>query len=529
MKINKDKIIHNVAHMLVLSMLLLAGVASANVGKVIYGYGDNYALDNDGNRRVMKKGSGINEGDTLVTGRGRMHIRLIDGGFVSVYPNSEYKIEKFKFSGATASRDLASNTSDKKESKPAEESRDDRGFFNLLKGAARQVTGLLGRKYNKNFKFKTTVATIGIRGTGFFARLCQADCFDADGNPMQDGMYVKNNTGIITMTTNVGDVSLAQGQSAFVANSEETPQQTVQPPVVYNVVTPDLELFDFDEKVLAPVAGGSDDGGLPDAPVVPPVTPSVVVTNMEYVTSDTTFFAAPLGGLDTTKPSDSVQQTGDEINHFEGRGVYIDSGVLVFDKSASTLQESGSDISLGVLWNRWSSGYTFTEGGTDVPGGSEAGSDIHLIGSDNITPNLTGLTGRGTVNYSNTGGTRPTITGFAANQTGTQTIDASIDYGSAMVTNFQLDVTFGATTMTTILLTPTSLSGTSGNPVSLTGTCSGPECGPMGGGVNGETTINLVGPNAEGIYGVYNLTSQDNAVSGSYLATDAAIVTAPAL
>ncbi len=74
--------------------LLFSSSAFASIGKVIYGYGSNYALDIDGNRRNMEKGSAVEEGDTLVTGAGRMQVRLIDGGLISVYPNSEYKIER---------------------------------------------------------------------------------------------------------------------------------------------------------------------------------------------------------------------------------------------------------------------------------------------------------------------------------------------------------------------------------------------------------------------------------------------------
>ena len=301
---------------------------SANVGRVIYGYGSNYAIDSDGNRRDMKKGAVIREGDTLVTGKGRMQVRLIDGGFISLYPQTEYKIEKFKY---TETNKGYGNDSLRK----GRDSKQNKGFFSLLRGAARQVTGVLGRTYKENFKFKTSVATIGIRGTGFFARLCQADCFDAQGNPMQDGMYVKNNIGVITMTTNAGDVALAQGQSAFAASSEDVPEQIIQPPLAYNVATPDIQLYDFDQKV---VGGNIDpDAELPPVipPVIPPVTPpAVAVVNLEYVTNTSKSVSTPLDGLDTANPTDSVQQSGDEIQHFETEIFIAGVGLVpvVFDK-----------------------------------------------------------------------------------------------------------------------------------------------------------------------------------------------------
>jgi hypothetical protein len=478
----------------------------------------------------LKKGSVINEGDILVTGRGRLHVRLIDGGFISVYPNSEYKIDKFKFSGKKVSSTIK-NTG--KQRSATKESKEDRGFFSLLKGAARQVTGLLGRTYNENFKFKTAVATIGIRGTGFFARLCQADCFDADGNPIQDGMYIKNNTGVITMRNNAGEVALAQGQSAFAASSEDSPVQVIQPPISYSLITPDTELYDFDEKVIDPafVPEGDVVVPVPVVPTDPPVTqPVVMVTTLEYVASEGTIFSSPVNNVDATNGIDVIQQNGNEIVKFDGTGT--DAGSVSFDRSTAALIESGTDTTLGVMWNRWGSGYTLTEGGVDLTTvDSVSGKDIHIIGSDNITPNFAALTAvGGTVSYMNTGGTSPTIEGFAGSQVGTQTLNVSINYTNSEVTVFDLGVNFGATSMNTSLSTITFISATRAdsfngvNLINLSGSCSGPGCGANGGFVSGETTINLVGPNAEGIYGSYNLTNQENAVSGSYLATEPRVI-----
>ena len=519
LKINFVKIL------LISTALLLTNSVHANVGKIVYGYGNNYALDTDGNRRDLKKGDEIREGDTLVTGRGRMHVRLIDGGFVSVYPHSEYRIDKFKFSGKKIDDGVPAVSN--KKVKEAVESKKDKGFFSLLKGAARQVTGLLGRTYNENFKFRTSVATIGIRGTGFFARLCQADCFDADGHPLQDGLHVKNNTGIITVKTNAGEVSLAQGQSAFAASSEDQPQQTVQPPIARNHVIPDIELFDFNEKILD-VDQEVEVGVLTpvDPPVDPPVTPStIVLTNLEYVTSIDTSVPAPFGGIDSTNGTDTIQQNGNEINRFTGTGVFVDLGPLVFDKGAGTLQESGSDALLGVVWNRWSTGYTLTEDASDITtSGPVSGKDIHLIGTNNLTSTLPGAAG-GIVNYTSVGGTSPTIEGFAGSQVGTQTVTAEIDYGSNIVNNFQVDVVFSNATISANLLTIENLTGVSGNTVSLIGSCSGAGCNSATAvGFDGSASINLVGANAEGIYGVFNMTNQENAVSGSYVATDGSLV-----
>ena len=516
--------IKNLTKVLMVIVMLSVTSVSANVGKVVYGYGNNHAFDSDGNRRELTRGSEIKEGDTLVTGRGRMHIRLIDGGFVSVYPNSEYRIDKFKFSGKKVNAKSSTTVSAKKV-KPRSESKNDRGFFSLLKGAARQVTGLLGRTYNENFKFKTSVATIGIRGTGFFAKLCQADCFDADGNPMPDGMYVKNNTGVITMTTNAGEVALAQGQSAHASSSEDSPRQVDQPPIAYNYVTPDIELYDFDEKVVdTKVAELAE---VVDPVVTPPVASTIIPTKVDYVFNSSTTFGS-VNSLDTSNPLDSTQQNGDVIEHFEttimGDGVGLP---VIFDKATATLAENGSDTNFGILWERWNGRYTYTEGGGAI---ASLDSNIHIIGAEQLTQNVTSLGSKGTVQYIGTGGTSPTmLTSMGNKLVGTQTVTVGLDFanvasGQVFVTAFNVQADFGAAAVVDINpLSFPSITGNNGT-FDIQGTCNGTECGGTAVGMSGFTTINLVGDQAQGVFGAYNLGGRGNAVSGSYVAEEGAAV-----
>lgn len=53
-----------------------------------------------------------------------------------------------------------------------------RAFFRLVKGGFRSVSGLIGKVNQDNYRVSTPVATIGIRGTRYSARLCQGDCAD---------------------------------------------------------------------------------------------------------------------------------------------------------------------------------------------------------------------------------------------------------------------------------------------------------------------------------------------------------------
>ncbi|MGB5395886.1 MAG: FecR family protein, partial [Gammaproteobacteria bacterium] len=431
------KLFNKYSLVLLLCSLLVSTGAFANVGSIIYGYGDYHALDRDGNKRKLLKGAKIFEGDTLVTGkRGRLHVRFSDGGMVSVYPGSEYKIDEYNF--------VAGDDTKQK------------GFFSLLRGGARQITGLLGKIKRDNFRFRTTVATIGIRGTGFFVKLCQADCFDADGNLLPDGMYVKNDTGIITMKTKGGDISLAQGQSAFAASNEDAPQQINEPVAPYNVAINDVETYDFD---VGDAAGGgiTDSGTIIDPP--PPLVPFVINRLDAVVIVD--LGSGVLGSseyvADTVNPADSITNDATSISAFAGDLVDVSPISSTFDSTGGTLAESGNDQTLRVIWSRWSGGYSLVEGGIGV---LTAG-DVHAIGAEQLTQVLP-LAGT-SITYNGAGGTSPTFNGSAGSLVGTQSMTMTLDFvsGFANVSNLGLDLTFNGVDV--ISVQPQSVEAIAGN------------------------------------------------------------------
>ncbi|MCK4705412.1 MAG: hypothetical protein KAT90_08035, partial [Gammaproteobacteria bacterium] len=155
---------------------------------------------------------------------------------------------------------------------------------------------------------------------------------------------------------------------------------------------------------------------------------------------------------------------------------------------------------------------------------------IHLIGAEQLTQAVptTGL-----VTYNSVGGTSPTIAGFAGNQVGTQTVTATINYDVATVDAMSVNTVFANinTTVTgtydaTMVAPLGGASTTIGLAVACTGACGANLTAATG---SGTASINLVGPNAEGIFGSYNLTTattitgDENTVSGTYFATDQAL------
>jgi len=142
-----------------IALLGLAGqpaVAASQAGKVVYAFGNVSAVDADGGSRALSRGATFGPGDTIVTKRGRAQLRFSDGGFAALQPNTEYRIEDYHFEG--------------------EADGNERSFLNLIRGSVRLVTGLIGRANKQNFRLRTAVATIGIRGTSGKITHCEANC-----------------------------------------------------------------------------------------------------------------------------------------------------------------------------------------------------------------------------------------------------------------------------------------------------------------------------------------------------------------
>ena len=102
----------------------------------------------DGNRLSLSRGESLHEGDTLLTGEdGRVHLRFTDGGFVSLIPHSEFRIESWRYNG--------------------ELDGSERLEMRLLKGGLRTISGRIGKMSRAAYELATRAATIGIRGTEY--------------------------------------------------------------------------------------------------------------------------------------------------------------------------------------------------------------------------------------------------------------------------------------------------------------------------------------------------------------------------
>jgi len=151
----------------------------------------------DGEIRQIAKGSAVNSSDMISTSsRSYVRMKMKDDSYVMIRPDSRLSIDDFKYD----------------KSKPKE----DKGFYSLLKGGFRSVTGLM--KDKKKYRYRTAVATIGIRGTEFSVRVCNFDCYDVDPLP-ENGFYLEVHDKKVIISTKAGDYPFTKGQFAYVADS----------------------------------------------------------------------------------------------------------------------------------------------------------------------------------------------------------------------------------------------------------------------------------------------------------------------
>jgi hypothetical protein len=195
----------------------------------------------------------------------------------------------------------------------------------------------------------------------------------------------------------------------------------------------------------------------------------------------------------------------------------------VFDKGNATLAESGVDTNLGVLWNRWNGNYSLTKDGVAA---ASLDSNIHLIGADQLIQNIMSLAPKGNVEYVGTSATSPTLTVGANTLVGTQTFHAGLNFsglnagGGIELNHLNISTDFGEMKVNMRLENTLDLTSAKGV-AEMHGHCRG--CNGPNWRVtqmDGFSTVNIVGDNAQGIFGSYNLTGDNAAISGSYVGSE---------
>jgi hypothetical protein len=205
----------------VLFFACLGTAFAAPVGEITHLSGILSVKRADGTAKILAVKSQVDEGDTLTTEKDTYaRIKFIDGAEVVLRPDSQFKVESYRY----------------EEAKPA----GDNIFVSLLKGGLRSVTGLVGKRNKEKIAYQTPTATIGIRGTHFGALFCKGDCANLqppNGQPPADGLHLDVAAGIITATNSAGTLDYSTGQFGYVRDAN-TPPQLVPPEQGFRVTMP---------------------------------------------------------------------------------------------------------------------------------------------------------------------------------------------------------------------------------------------------------------------------------------------------
>jgi hypothetical protein len=337
-----------------------AGYA-AGVARVDFAVGNVTAQGPDGRTRALSRGSEIEVGDTVNTQQGRAQLRFQDGAFMSLQPETAFKVEQFRFTENGGGNDSI--------------------IMNLLKGGMRTITGLIGRANRSNYKFRTEVATIGIRGTEYAVRYTNSiDVFCAGGS--------------IEIVNDGGTLVLGTGQGGFVQAPTQEPQRTEERPFL--PPTPSRE----EPQVTTEVA--------------PPVNP---VQESQSTAALTGKFAGNWAVTHlATFPRSEIEMSVD-----------MGTGALLAFDAFEGLTEVGTSSPVSdqntdgiIAWGRWVGGQSAGRYGDDL---AVEGAMHYIVGLP-----VTNMPTSGAYQYTMIGATAPTFNGGIA---------------SASVTDSNLVVNFG--------------------------------------------------------------------------------------
>ena len=220
--------------LLALISTAFAGQAQAAAGRVEFAIGPATVVGVDGRSRPAARGTELDSGDVVRTNDGRVQMRMTDGAFISLQPNTEFGIKEYKFAGKADGSENA--------------------FYSLVKGAMRTVTGLIGRVNRNRYQVATPTATVGIRGTGGLIQL------------LNDGAtLVQGTSGIWFLANPAGTIDIPAGVAGLApVDPKQPPKETVQIPTAGPSPLPALLEFvqgeeretDGENIITAPLPSG---------------------------------------------------------------------------------------------------------------------------------------------------------------------------------------------------------------------------------------------------------------------------------
>jgi hypothetical protein len=209
----------------VLAMTLMATVTFAD--GVVTQLAGTMTATRAGGAVVLSKGSTVKQGDTISTEKGAYaQIKFSDGAVMTIKPGTSFVIKEHNFSPDEPEKDAST--------------------FSLLKGGLRTVSGLIGKRGNRDaYQMNTATATIGIRGTVFDVDDCASshcvkgkakldDDVDTNANKSKESesgeelapaVYIGVRDGEVVVKNAGGELTLSAGEFGIAPTSNIKPVQ----------------------------------------------------------------------------------------------------------------------------------------------------------------------------------------------------------------------------------------------------------------------------------------------------------------
>src|SRR5260221_7334691 len=278
-------------------------------GEVLTAGGDVLVLRGSKILRISG-GAAIESGDQIHTGAdGKALIVFTDSGLIWIRSNSDFVVDEYSYTNGQGGRESA--------------------FFSLLKGGARSVTGLIGRRNRMSYRLRVSVATIGIRGTDFSVVMCQRDCRDSDGGLAAKGLYGEVLEGRIAVTPlddRVLEREFVAGEFFYLADERSTPAPLfLPPPFLRSKADEQARFIDQTGIVIAPGSPGGASGAALSGLIGPATTgglPGSLIGGLNG--GPVNCFAGPLANLTGTLTKGLISPVGG----LPGRLIGLGSGAV---------------------------------------------------------------------------------------------------------------------------------------------------------------------------------------------------------
>lgn len=505
------------AVLLMVGLMSAGDVWSAQAGRVQFVHGDVQVTSAAGQVHAMRKGEAVNEGDTVVSAQdASAQIKMRDGGFVAIRPDTRLKFDSFKFS--------------------AKQDEPESAFFSLFKGGFRAITGLIGRIRHQDYHITTPVATIGIRGTDHETVMVLPNNPLVATGQAQPGVYNKVNVGETSITTDKGTVNVLPNQMGFAGGLNQTPQIQPLNTSLFTVApapspgakmddgggsggdsgTRDTTVVDANAEAAGGQGNTSTTTSSTNASVLASTAPpSVVVTPTQALAQTSLsggmglFYTGANSTTWTTGGGGTIAPKLDSSGGLSGFTVTFGSciancqyniGFTGGSRGTASLLENGGYAAAGNMhWGRW-----FGSGATinGLPAGDTIyNSNLTYIGGDAPTMPVSGM-----ANYVPIGGTSPVD---AAGTKGTF-IGATIgvDFTASHLTVSNMKVLFPTGTYAgtyTMAGSGTFLSNGVIPSIPIGGSCSG-QCGTSV-AATGDVAGSFTGANAAGLALGYHIST----------------------